>query len=775
MKMSLAKKILIVLMVSVVTFVAVVPNVRAAEEAGMAKKAGRVLLTPLFEMLKLTESAVAQGNAYLDTDEFKDLMTTFGLLTFFAGLTDHAARAEPFTNQQVNTGIEAGNRFLLNLINLFYILVLLLIAIATIFDVQQYSVTRLLPKLVIAILLSNFGLFFVQILADTGQLLTLGILGNGATTLASHVVGNLSDWEILKTTGIRAVGAIAAWVSGGTSVPLSFIYEATRPSNWFTVAFMLTTLVLWLRIVGLWVLAIFAPVGVALGVLPATQGMAKKYWQKVISYAFVGPVMIFFIRLAVIMFDALSGGTGNTPAVTTGTPSINTESYIRDLIVAIILFVGIAFTKKMGNEVATFAIGAFQKAFKTAFGAAMVFGSGGLKAVGSLIGGGKFAETTGLSLASRASTLSPEGQRLRGAQYLALSSSFSKLAGKNKDGFFGGAAKVFESASTPLLEDKKGSAKLLRAAGISSGAERAWENMQREEPSLAQEVGVNPPAFADRITRETDPTRREGLILGAIEAGKIVDDYDPANNINATNSIRWSDITRWIRPGQLSIMQGKAALRDPRLSEAYQAATTDDDRNNVLRRQLRRQDVSQLNAAALGNQSIARALFDVRKVDLPKFFKQWSDRQNRAFGTGLASSLDSIGNDEGSDRRWRDVARTALEKGASPDVVFSQERMARQHPRRSLMRDAVLSAAAGSASAYRLQSPAGALALARMAPVENIGKFVKLLPKQLQQALRQEARAVVGNAPPAAGAPQLSQERALEILGNIGVQIANNP
>ena len=64
--------------------------------------------------------------AWWDTAEAKSYLTTFGALTFFAQLTDDAARKEAFNNPQINEGIEAGNRFLLNLINLFYILVLLL-------------------------------------------------------------------------------------------------------------------------------------------------------------------------------------------------------------------------------------------------------------------------------------------------------------------------------------------------------------------------------------------------------------------------------------------------------------------------------------------------------------------------------------------------------------------------------------------------------------------------------------------------------------------------
>ncbi|MFH0830582.1 MAG: hypothetical protein V1895_00795, partial [Parcubacteria group bacterium] len=184
-----------------------------------------------------------------DSAWWKDKLTTLGLMSTFAELTDEAIDLKIFFSDSVNIAINTANIFILNLVNLFYILVLLVIAIATIFDWQPYAARSLLPKLVIAILLSNFGLFFVKSIADASQLLADGIAGNnGAEGLASAISGSISGWAVVKQIFFRALGIGAAIVTKGASVPLSFIYEAIQPTNWFVVAFMITTVVFWLRI-----------------------------------------------------------------------------------------------------------------------------------------------------------------------------------------------------------------------------------------------------------------------------------------------------------------------------------------------------------------------------------------------------------------------------------------------------------------------------------------------------------------------------------------------
>ena len=723
------------------------------------------------------------GNTFVGEDSdvvSGSLLNGTFMLGVFANITNSVVKIDPFnvatiTSQTAGVGqaITAANRFILNLANLFFVLILLLIAISTIFGVEAYGVGRLLPKLIIAILLSNFGLFFVRFITSTAQILQVSLLtGANDKNIASVFIESAGAVENLARWGTRVVLGITSWFTGGLTVPLQFLFEAVQPVNWFTVAFLLIALVLVLRIVGLWVLAIFAPIGVVLGVLPSTAGLAKKYWRKVVTYAFVGPIMIFFMRLALAVWDAFNkSDVIDDLALQKVETGYTSNTFFQALLTAVVLFVGLMITKKLGVEVANFSIGVFQKAFKGAWTAATLLGGGGIKAVGSLLGGGKFAQSVGMSLASRAGRMTEQGQRIRGAQYASLANVFGKLRGKKKDGFWAGAATVFETASEPLVEGRKGTAKVFRAVGLSRGAARAWEQLQREDPSLIDEVRANPQAFADRITRETDPNRREGLILGAIEEGKVVSNYSVARGINDTNSIRWRDIERWIRPGNVATLQGQAALRDPRLSAAFRQQTTEAGRNDVLRRQLASQDVSQLNKASLGDARIAQALFDVRKVDLPRFFKQWSDTQNKAFGQGLSSALDSIGDTIADDRRWRDVARTAIEKGVDPSRVFSDARMNRNDARRRLVRDTVLKDAAGRPSMYRLQTPDGALNLAGNdnLRVDDMAKVLKALPKQISQAFKRAAKDRLDN-----DAGPLSRSQALAALGNIGAQI-NNP
>jgi len=355
--------------------------------------------------------------------------TTF--LAFIARMLHAAAKIDPFDNAatrgSIQDAIQEGNSFLLNLMNLFYIFILLLIAVATILDIQRYKASRLLPKLVIAILLSNFGLFAVVAISNFSQILASGLLGaDPVKTLVSPIIGSIGTVKYLTTTALKIILAPIVVITGPGSWLIALFVELLNPMNYFLIAFILATLILLFRIAGLWMLAIAAPAGVAAGVLPATQGFAKLYWRKVISYAFVAPILIFFIRMAVIFFGAFDNSKESVVSVpqqfaeAIGGGVFNPYNWIRDLGSVLILFIGIVVVRKMGVEVANLTIGGFEKAFKLGFkgmklagkaavvaGAAVLAIPSGGTSVGALAGaevatsvGGKLAQV-GISKATR--------------------------------------------------------------------------------------------------------------------------------------------------------------------------------------------------------------------------------------------------------------------------------------------------------------------------------------------------------------------------------------
>ncbi|MFO0705057.1 MAG: hypothetical protein U0517_03815 [Candidatus Andersenbacteria bacterium] len=312
------------------------------------------------------------------------------LVAQLSSLIDYVAGISPFSSklfscdgsqQCVQTAVQNANRFILNLVNLFYILVLLLIAIAQIFGVENYSIQRMLPKLILAILLSTFGLFFVRLATDTAQLLTIGLIPSGG--VAQPLLAATSAAEILS----KGISEVAGLLVPGVGWFYSALQVFLNPLNWFALAFLVVAIILFLRIAALWVLAVLAPFGVAFGVLPSTQGFAKVYWRKVLSYAFIGPILIFFLRLAVIVYTAVQGKLDTGFLGTAGnflggllptTPS----KFLGGLMAFMVLALGIAVVRKLGVEVANFTIGAFKKAFKTALG----LGKTAVVATGAAIG-----------------------------------------------------------------------------------------------------------------------------------------------------------------------------------------------------------------------------------------------------------------------------------------------------------------------------------------------------------------------------------------------------
>ncbi|MDP2587192.1 MAG: hypothetical protein Q8P33_00255, partial [bacterium] len=308
---------------------------------------------------------------------------------------------------------------------------------------------------------------------------------------------------------------------------------------------------------------------------------------------------------------------------------------------------------------------------------------------------------------------------------------------------------------------------------------------QRDDPYLLVELRANQPGWLERIGAEGDVKKRKAMMFGAIEQGKVVDSYDPAHDITNQNSISWDDLVTSGNVDQASLEQLRraAGFHDPRLSDKYRN-TPQADRPAVLRqmfgsRVFGGRNAAALNAGALASPLIAKALFDTRKSDLPRFFKTWTDKQNKAFGKGLEQALDVAGT---SDNQWRDMARAAIEKGVDPNRVFDPARMQVQPQNRQNLQKTILKEAAGKVSMYQLQSPQGALNLAGDGNlrVEDMARVLKALPKQIAQALRNDAKSLLQQPqvagqppPPGGGVGRLTRDQALAVMGNIGVQVAN--
>jgi len=567
-------------------------------------------------------------------------------------LIDYAVKINPFEGDQASNvapAIRAAGAFIIGLINIFYILVLLFIAISTILGVERYSLQALLPRLVIAILLTNFGIFFVYAIAQLSQLLAQGLLGPHIGTDIINATG--IDGKLLYTGARLAGETLVAALTGGAFGLLIPIIEVfillLDPQFWFALLLLVTALILIFRIAGLWVLAIFAPAGVAAGVLPSTQRFSAMYWQKVLAYAFVAPVLIFFIRLAVIIFGATKGGEG-------------IAGLFGYLVTAFTLLIGIMVTRKMGVEIANFIIGAFEKGVKSIVGATVAYAKL-LYAIGKTGGQAALAASTG-GTSLGASFATKMGMNATQAKALGtVAGDFSgNLKGQFGDkGIMGSVGKFFGKRSKELKEfepkEKEWANDQDKKSADTQAAASGRDELLQKEPELAKTI-ANRSDYDARMYAATSELEKAAIALAFANSGGLTND-------NFTDRV-----DRWVKnPDLVNQIRREGAVRgDMRLATPNWTALTSDEKVKKAQDWIKSGNpLKYQNRPALQDAHVAEALAKQFEKTPDKLDSQLSRSQKQWLGFGMKKAIDRQPDAE----KPRMVLRAAA-LGADPRSIY---------------------------------------------------------------------------------------------------------
>ncbi|MEK7586670.1 MAG: hypothetical protein AAB453_02255, partial [Patescibacteria group bacterium] len=213
-----------------------------------------------------------------------------------------------------------------DLANMFFIFILLYIAIATILEIAAYNAKALLARLIIVALLLNFSLFFTRVIIDASNILALAFYDRISSASKEWERGELSNLIKIKDEkgnlffsvapkGISA-GLVAAFdpqkLAGGSKdgaeiiaafakdapAKLIFIFIflsailLTAAWAFFSVAFLFIT-----RTAILWFLMATAPIAFAAIILPKTRDIFTKWWGELINKSFCVAIFVFFLWL----------------------------------------------------------------------------------------------------------------------------------------------------------------------------------------------------------------------------------------------------------------------------------------------------------------------------------------------------------------------------------------------------------------------------------------------------------------------------------------------
>jgi len=241
------------------------------------------------------------------------------LLSIAGFLLDWAFGLEHFTDVGV---VQEGWRVTRDLVNMFFVLILLVIALATILRLETYGMKALLPKLIAVALLINFSLVFCGVIIDFTQVLAhffLNPLEDTGVSLSEHIANGLNIMKIYEKgegKGLDALNVLIGLI-GGTAVILIMAFTMA------TAAFFLIV-----RVVALWLLIVLAPIAWLLWVLPQTKNLWDQWWDSFLKWAFFAPAYAFFFYLAVITITGKGGEGGFLSGVYSKVPLGQNEGWI---------------------------------------------------------------------------------------------------------------------------------------------------------------------------------------------------------------------------------------------------------------------------------------------------------------------------------------------------------------------------------------------------------------------------------------------------------------
>ncbi len=230
--------------------------------------------------------------------------------------------------------VNAGWAVIRDLCNNFFIIILLAIAVGTVFRLPSYRYKEALPKLLIAAVLINFSKMITGIAIDISQIIMLtfavplaGIQGNnillsalGLPDLFSFIKeNNLLAKDVSTQTSSVGIGNVIVVLLWGIVVGIvAFVVIAV------------IVIILVYRIVALLFLAILSPLFFFGQSLDKFKGYVGEWLSMLSKYLVVGPLMLFFLWVSfTIMGFAGSGSAGNNAVKTIGGASYQSAAEAR--------------------------------------------------------------------------------------------------------------------------------------------------------------------------------------------------------------------------------------------------------------------------------------------------------------------------------------------------------------------------------------------------------------------------------------------------------------
>ncbi|MFH1536692.1 MAG: hypothetical protein ABID45_01750, partial [Patescibacteria group bacterium] len=340
----------------------------------------------------------------------------------------------------------------LGLTNMFFVIILLVIAFGTVLNIEAYSWKKLLPTFVLVAILVNFSKTICGLAIDASQIIMLSFVN---ALGAAHTQNFVTLFRLDKLLALKKYAGKA-----NNSDIMSSVVIATFASGIMltviTMVLLVFCVVLLGRLAVLWIATILSPIAFACAILPASKKYYQQWMETFTRYLIVGPLIMFFLWLALYIASS----------------SYATSEGEQGIVGQILREFGETETKKELQKVAEESGGEMASALEVGTIANLII------AVMLLMKGLEFAE----SMASEF------------GQFMGKAKGWGKGIGLFAGGLVGGWALSKLGKAIPAVAKKAvvGTAKTAanygyQATGIDVNLKRVWEKMMSERAAIAKE------------------------------------------------------------------------------------------------------------------------------------------------------------------------------------------------------------------------------------------------------------------------------------------------
>lgn len=352
-KKNKKKTLAIMFFVFLGLFVFLFPNISYAGGEGVAKVLGWIMYPFIWLMGKL--------------------------VSLFIGILVQVAQYDNFIK---SSAVTFGWRVVRDLCNMFFVLILLVIAFATILRIESYNLKTWLPKLVIMAILINFSKLICGVFIDFAQVFMLTFVNAFKDIAGANLIDMLGIDKILAFGDSPENEVSPGTILGSMILGLIMVIIAA-------VVILTMLIMLVIRIVMIWIYVVLSPLAYLLASFPQGKSYSERWWSDFSKNLIIGPILAFFIWLS---FASLGGVAGSSEVETlkkqrafneelglqdAGTPSAaiteagSEDNMIKFIISIAMLLGGLMIAQEMGGMAGKVAGGGMAKL--------QAMGSGALK------------------------------------------------------------------------------------------------------------------------------------------------------------------------------------------------------------------------------------------------------------------------------------------------------------------------------------------------------------------------------------------------------------